>query len=93
MEEFLEPIKIKIYYDEEVKKITGKNFEEIISSEGIDFVNQLYFIFSSYPKIQEKFPAGQLGLLLNNKKPKEYDILKDGDEIRLIGMKNSISEK
>ncbi|MGB9743630.1 MAG: MoaD/ThiS family protein [Minisyncoccales bacterium] len=83
MEDFLKPIKIKIFYDENLKKITGKNFEEAVVSEGMTFVNQLYFIFSSYPEIEKRYPPGKLGLLLNNRPPKDFDILRDGDEIIL----------
>jgi len=83
MKEFPKPIKIKIFYDENLKKITGKDFEEAIVSEGLSFANLLYFIFSSYPEIQKRFPPGKLGLLLNNQPPKDFDILRDGDEIVL----------
>lgn len=85
MENFLKPIKIKVFYDENLKKITGKDFEEMMVSEGLSFAQSLSFLFSSYPEIQQKFPPGKLGLLLNEKKPTGYDILKDGDELKLIG--------
>lgn len=87
-ENFLRPIKVKIFYDENLKKITEKDFEEAIISEGLSFVNFLYFIFSSYSEIQKRFSPGKLGMLLNEKPPAEFDILKDGDEIKLIGIKN-----
>ena len=87
MKNIPKPIKIKILYNEELKKITGKYFEESIISEGLSFVSLLYFIFSSYPEIKKRFPPGKLGLLLNNQKPNGYEILKEGDEIKLIGIK------
>lgn len=83
MEKFLRPIKIKIFYDENLRKITGEDFEEAIVSEGMTFVKQLYFIFSSYPEIKKRYPPGKLGFLLNNRLPKDLDILQDGDEIIL----------
>ncbi len=83
MEKFLRSIKIKIFYDENLKKITGEDFEEAVVSEGMTFINQLYFIFSSYPEIKKRYPPGKLGLLLNNRLPKNFDILQDGDEIIL----------
>ncbi len=83
MENFPKPIKVKIFYDEELKKITGKDLEEAVVSEAIAFIDQLYFIFSSYPEIPKKYPPGKLGFLLNNKPPKEFDVLQDGDEIIL----------
>jgi len=90
MDNFPKPIKIKIFYDEELKKITGKDSEETIASEGIDFATQLYFIFSSYPEIQKKFPPGWLGFLLNGREPKEKDVLKDGDKLELLVLKRRI---
>jgi len=84
MKEPPKPIKIRIFYDENLKKITGKDSEESTVSEGLNFAGLLYFIFSSYPEIQKRFPPGKLGFLLNEKKPNEYDILKDGDELRFI---------
>lgn len=83
MEDFPKPIKIKIFYDEELKKITKKDLEEAVVSEGITFIDQLYFIFSSYPEIPKKYPRGKLGFLLNNRPPKELDVLQDGDEVFL----------
>lgn len=79
--ENLQPIKVTIFYDENLKKITEKDFEEAMISEGLNFVNLLYFIFSSYPEIEKRYPAGKLGFLLNNRPPKEFDILQDGDKI------------
>ena len=81
MGDFPKPIKIKIFYDEELKKITEKNLEEAVVSMGITFVDQLYFIFSSHPEIPKKYQPGKLGFLLNNRPPKEFDVLQDGDEI------------
>ncbi|MDP2946460.1 MAG: hypothetical protein Q8N61_03370, partial [bacterium] len=56
---------------------------EAMVSEGIRFVNMLDFIFTSYPKIKKTYPPGKLGLLLNNRPPKDSDTLQDGDEIIL----------
>jgi len=69
MENFPKPIKIKIFYDKDLKEITQKNSEESIVSEGIYFIDLLYFIFSSYPEISKIFPPGKLGLLLNGERP------------------------
>ncbi len=83
MEDFPKPIKIKISYDEELKKITEKDSEEAVVSEGIRFVQFLGFIFASYPEIEKNYPPGKLGLLLNNRRPQDLDTLKDGDEVTL----------
>ena len=93
MENFLEPIKVKIFYDENLKKITGKDFEEGVVSEGLNFINFLNFVFSSYPEIQKRFTPGTLGFLLNGKEPKENDILKDGDELKIITIKPEDARK
>ena len=87
MGDFLKPIKVKIFYDKELKKITGKDSEESIVSENLNFINFLNFIFSSYPTIPKRFIPGTLGFLLNGKKPKENDILKDGDRLEISAFK------
>lgn len=86
-EKFLKPIKVKVFYDEALKEVTGKDFEEVMISEGLDFTNFLNFIFASYPKIPKRFIPGTLAFLLNNKTPKETDILKDGDILKIFEMK------
>jgi len=83
----MKPIKVKIFYDENLRKITGKDFEEAIVSENLNFAMFLNFIFSSYPKITKKFIPGTLGFLLNGKAPKENDILKEGDKFEIKSMK------
>ena len=77
----LKPIKIKVFYDSNLEKITGKKEEPAIISEGMNFAFFLSTIFSSYPTIQEKYPPGTFGFLLNNKKPNGFEILSEGDEI------------
>lgn len=84
----LKPIKVTIFYDKNLKKITGKDFEEAVVSDGLDFRMFLGFIFSSYPEIPENFAPGTLGFLLNRTPPKENDILKNGDKLEITDMKN-----
>lgn len=84
MEKFLKPIRVKIFYDESLRKITGKSFEEAVVSENLNFVLFLNFIFSSYPEIPKKFMPGILGFLLNGRAPKENDILQDGDKLEIM---------
>lgn len=93
MEKFPPPIKVKIFYDKTLQKITGKNFEEAVVSENLLFVELLNFVFSSYPKIPQIFPPGTLGFLLNNRPPKEDDILKNNDEVKFISGANSVQYK
>ena len=39
MGDFPKPIKIKVFYDKELNKITGKDSEESIVSENLNFIN------------------------------------------------------
>lgn len=87
MKEFLKPIKIKFVYDERLKEITGKDFEEAVVSQNLTFIGLLNFLFFSYPEIPKKYPPGTLGFLLNNKPPREYSLLNDGDELKLVAAK------
>ncbi len=84
--ENLKSIKVKIFYDDDLRKITGKDLEEAVVSENLDFVAFLNFIFSSYPEIPKKFLPGTLAFSLNGRKPKEDEILNDGDELKMSGM-------
>ena len=87
MEKDLKSIKVNIFYDEELKKITGKKREEVIVSENLNFIQLLNFIFSSYPEIPKRFIPGTLGFLLNGKEPKEDDILKNNDKLEILALK------
>lgn len=80
---YLRPIKVKISYDDTLKEITGKNEEIAWVNEGMLFAILLSMVFSSYPEIKKRYPPGKLGLLLNNRRPQDFDILNDGDEIVL----------
>ena len=87
MEKPLKPIKIKIFYDEDLRNITGKDSEDVVISENLNFAMFLNFIFSSYPEIPKRCIPGTLGFLLNSVPPKENDILKDGDKIEILVLK------
>lgn len=79
---FPRPIKVTNHYDQKLQLLTGKMFEEVVVSEGIIFLYYLNFIFSSYPKMQSKYPPGSLGILVNGKPPNEFDVLKEGDIVK-----------
>jgi len=83
MKPFPKPIKIQIIYDKELQKITGVASEEAVVSEGLNFLMMLKFIFDLYPKIFRQYPPGTMDLSLNGKRPTEFEILSDGDEIKL----------
>lgn len=57
--------------------------EEAIVSEGLSFLLMLKTIFDSYPEIPKIYPPGSMGLLLNGRMPTDFDILEDGDKIKL----------
>ncbi|RJQ25469.1 hypothetical protein C4577_05605 [Candidatus Parcubacteria bacterium] len=80
---FSKSITITLIYDSAVQKITNTPSEPSIVNEGMPFIMLLYFVFQSYPEIQEKYPPGTLGLLLNGKPPTDFDILQDGDKVEL----------
>ncbi|MFZ5365741.1 MAG: MoaD/ThiS family protein [Patescibacteria group bacterium] len=84
MRKLLRPIKIKIFYDDRLQRITGKSFEEAIVSKNLTFVQFLNFIFSSYPEIHQKFHPGTLGFLLNDRPPTEDEVLKNNDEVKFM---------
>lgn len=83
MKSFPKPIKIQIFYDRELRKITGVESEEAIVSEGLSFLLMLKTIFDSYPEIPRLYPPGSMGLMLNGRMPTDFDILEDGDKIKL----------
>lgn len=82
------PIKVTNFYDKTLQLITLKESEEAIVSEGITFLEYLYFFFSSYPEIQDKYPPGVLGFAVNGKLPTDFDVLKDGDKIHFKVVSN-----
>lgn len=83
-QDFPEQIRVKIFYDEALKEITGKDFEEARVCENLTFVNFLYFVFSSYPEIKKQFGPGTLGFSVNGKAPSDNEILREGDVVRFI---------
>jgi len=84
MKNNLKSIKIRIYYDDKLKKITKKDFEESVVSDNLQFAQILNFIFSFYPDMQKNFGPGTLGFLLNGQKPNGLEKLKEGDEIKMF---------
>ena len=83
MKSFPKPIKIQIIYDEKLQELTGVASEDAMVSEGLNFLMMLKFIFDSYPEVFKLYPPGSISLWLNDKRPTEFDILNDGDKIKL----------
>ena len=78
-------IRITVTYDSNLQRITGKEREESISSEGMPFGQFLFFLFKSYPEIQKAYPPGKLGFMLNGDPPRLDTILRDGDCLYFVG--------
>ena len=72
---------LKIQYDKELQKITGKPEHPMVMSEGGNFAYLLQNVFIEYPKIEKKYPPGQLGFTINGTSPKAYTPLFDGDRV------------
>jgi len=80
-------IKVTNLYDKNLKLITLRDYEDFFVSEGITFLEYLYFWFSSYPEIEKRYPPGILGFILNGHRPTQFEILNNGDEIRFFVVK------
>lgn len=80
----MQSVKVKIFYDQILQKITETPFEEAMIFKNLIFVQFLSFIFSSYPKIPQNYPAGSIGFSLNGKAPTDFDLLEENDEVRFF---------
>lgn len=58
-------VSIIIRYDSRIQKITGKEEDPMIVSEGSLFPYVLFNVFEMYPEIQETYPPGVLGFVRN----------------------------
>ena len=81
----LQPAFITISFDDNLQKITGKATEKSMISDGMPFMQFLFFFFESYPEIREAYPPGTLGFAVNGKSPQEDTKLHDGDRLHFIG--------
>ncbi len=72
---------LKIEYDEELQKITGKKEHPMVMSEGGNFAYLIQNVFIEYPEIEKQYPAGALGFTINGTPPKAYTPLFDGDVV------------
>ena len=76
-------VHITIHYDKDLQIITEVDHESMVVSSNTNFLHVLYFIFTSYPQIPKTYTEGTLGMLLNDKPPSEYDVVQEGDVIKL----------
>ena len=72
---------LKVQYDKELQKITGKEEHPLAMSEGSTFAYLLQNIFMEYPELEKQYPPGVLGFSINGFPPKMYTPLFDGDTI------------
>ncbi len=79
----MEPIRVTVYFCKKLQKITGKSSEVIVTSSNTPFLFFLYVIFTSYPLIQETYPPGLIGLLLNDQPPQDFSLLENNDVVKL----------
>lgn len=84
-------LSLTVIYEGVVADVAGVTKEPVIVSEGFVFVELLREIFFAHPEIEQRFPAGSLGLLLNGKPPLVEDVLHDGDVVILTGSQSTIS--
>lgn len=81
---FPRALKVTAIYKNNIPKITKVKSEEIIISEGSNFIYHLQNIFIAHPKIQQTYPPGKLALRINkNQMPAENYYLRDGDTIEI----------
>ena len=78
------PAMITITFDSNLQKITGKETETSMISEGMPFMQFLFFLFSSYPEIQTTYPPGTLGFTVNGEPPRDGMVLHDGDRLFFV---------
>ena len=77
-------IKLRVYYDEALQRITKTKYDPIIMSEGALFVYLLQNVFVEHPEIEKKYPPGKLGFIINDiTLPKPHTPLFNGDVIKM----------
>lgn len=82
---------ITVEFDEKLKNITKQKSFISHCSNGLTFLEFLYFLFESYPQIQEKYPPGVIGMAVNDLKPSDFTQLREGDVIKLWVVKEKIN--
>ncbi|OGK09520.1 hypothetical protein A2767_03295 [Candidatus Roizmanbacteria bacterium RIFCSPHIGHO2_01_FULL_35_10] len=81
---------ITVQFDKKLEEITGYASFHSECSEELSFVQFLYFLFQSYPKIEQLYPPGTIGMTLNNLRPTDFSILHHGDVLKLWVVKEKI---
>ncbi len=85
-----EPIIITVYYCKKLQVITGKSEEAVIVNNNFPFLYFLHIVLTSYPLIQQMYPPGTIGLLLNGRPPQDYSLLENNDAVKLWVVSNML---
>jgi hypothetical protein len=79
-----EAIKLRVYYDEALQRITKKEYNPVIMSKGSLFAYLLQNVFIEHPEIEKQYPPGKLGFIINKTTlPKPHTPLFDGDVVEI----------
>lgn len=87
----LPSITVKIVYEGMLELVTGVKTEPAVVSQGITFTQMLFFIFKSYPEIEERYGPGELALSVNGFPPDGFTQMQDGDVVVLTPAKGMMS--
>ncbi len=76
-------ISVTVTYSLALQEITGKAMESMAVAAGTSFMYFLLDIFESYPEIQNRYPPGTVGMLVNDEPPTEDYVMRSGDTLTL----------
>lgn len=74
-------ITINTYFHGEIKTTIGTSHMPVVLSPNSTIEIFLYFLFESYPELENKFPPGTLGFTVNQVRPTEEQTLLNNDKI------------
>lgn len=74
-------ITINVYFHGKTESTAGTSHMPVILSSNATINIFLYFLFESYPELQQRFPAGTLAFTVNQVRPTEDQPLFDNDKI------------
>jgi len=72
---------VHIYFHGKVASALNLSYVPVLLSPNTTFLTLLYFIFQSYPELEEQFPPGILAIEVNKLRPTEHQIVHDEDRI------------
>lgn len=77
----LPAINIHLYFDDEIAETTGDHYMKIILSPDTSITMLLYFLFQSYPELEQKFPPGIFAFRVNRLRPYEHQLMQNDDRV------------